>query len=107
VSEAERWVSEHLSTAPSELVEVMLSAVRSQQGKSVADTLAAAAIELYRSVAAGTGSREDALPLLAADALYTHAFEAAVEDDPAKLGDFAARWGGRGKLREMSVDVLT
>ncbi len=37
----------------------------------------------------GDGSREDALTLLAADALMTYACEAAAEIDPASLGEMA------------------
>ena len=37
----------------------------------------------------GDASREDALTLLAADALMTYACEAAAENDPAGLGEMA------------------
>jgi hypothetical protein len=40
---------------------------------------------------AGRGGREDALALLAADALLTHALEAQAELDPDGVAEFAAR----------------
>lgn len=57
-----------------------------------AEALARAASRLYDEVAAGAGDRGAALPLLAADALLTHAFEARASSDPAGLSAFAARW---------------
>ena len=67
----------------------------------VADALLLGATSLYRRVAAGSGAREDALPLLAADALMTHAFQASAEHDPAGLLRFARRAGASGLLREI------
>jgi hypothetical protein len=68
---------------------------------SDADALAEAAIQLYASVAERSGGREDALPLLAADALLTHAFQAQAEVAPDALDDFARRWGGAGRMGEI------
>jgi hypothetical protein len=67
------------------------------------DTLAAAAVALYRSLRGGATQRDDALPLLAADALMTHALEAQAQSDPAGLAAFAERWGAAGKLGELAV----
>jgi hypothetical protein len=68
---------------------------------SVPDALADAALRLYAEVARGDGSREDALPLLAADALLTHAFQAQAELNPAGVAELASRWGGAGRLGEL------
>ena len=86
---AEDWVIEHTQGAPDRLVTAMLEAVRSVPAAAVPQQLADAAILLYgRVVEAGEG-REVALPLLAADALLTHAFEAQAELDPDGLDNFA------------------
>jgi hypothetical protein len=70
---------------------------------SFPDTLAASAVALYRSLRGGATQRDDALPLLAADALMTHALEAQAQADPAGLAAFAERWGAAGKLGEPAV----
>jgi hypothetical protein len=74
----------------------------SSSGVSVAEALACGARLLYREVLAGTGGREDAIVLLAADALLTHAFEAQAESDPAGLAAFAARWGASGEIGRLA-----
>jgi hypothetical protein len=58
-------------------------------------------VRLYSQVVEGEGGREDALPLLAADALLTHAFQAQAELDPTSLAEFADRWSARGKLGQV------
>jgi hypothetical protein len=80
----------------------MLAALPADARGSVADTLAAAAVGLYAQLRAGTGCREDALPLLAADALLTHAVEAQAEADPGALAEFCERWGAAGALAELA-----
>jgi hypothetical protein len=67
-------------------------------GDDVAEALAAGAEALLARVLRGSGGREDALPLLAADALLTHALEARAEADPDAVAGFAARWGGAGRV---------
>jgi hypothetical protein len=97
VSAAEGWLRERVPDAPPELLATMIAAV--DHGPApVPDALAAGALALYRRVASGGGGREDALPLLAADALLTHAFEAQAEIDPAGLERLASRWGVHGAL---------
>jgi len=92
MSPAERWIRERLPKAPTRLVIPMIAAL--PEGEGIAESLAAAAMSLYREVAAGSGGREDALPLLAADALFTHAFQAQAEQNPTELDFFADRWSG-------------
>jgi hypothetical protein len=93
---ARRWLHDHLSDAPPELLEAMSSAVPDEG--DAPEGLAAGAMSLFERVLRGSGGREDALSLLAADALLTHALEAQAELDPEGLPAFAARWGGGGRL---------
>jgi hypothetical protein len=100
VTSGERWIRVRLADAPVALVEEMCRAVRSAAAEDdgVAEALAAAATHLYAAVAAGAGGREAALPLLAADALTTHALEASAQADSDAGAAFAAGWieaGGR------------
>lgn len=92
---AQEWVESHTSDAPAHLRSAMVEAVQSESEGPVPDRLARAALTLYRQVVAGSGCREDAFPLLAADALLTHAFEAQAELAPEELLDFTGRWDGR------------
>ncbi len=94
---AGEWLAGHTEGAPPELLEAMLIALPPASG-AVPEDLAAAALGLLRTVLGGSGGREDALPLLAADALLTHAFHAQAEIDPGRLPEFAARLGAGGEL---------
>lgn len=94
---AERWLREHLPTAPPGLLAEMTSALHAASA-SVPDDLAAGALRLYQSVVEGPEERAAALPLLAADALFTHAFQAQAELDPDGISQLALRWGGAGEL---------
>jgi hypothetical protein len=97
---ARRWLRGRLGDAPPELLRTMVEALPPHEAP-IPDALAAAAMDLYDRVLASSGGRSDALPLLAADALLTHAIEAQAEENPAGLADFVARWGGAGRLGEM------
>lgn len=97
MTDAADWLRERLAGAPDALLAEMAAALPAG-APSVADALAAGAVTLYAQVLAGSGGREDALPLLAADALLTHALEAQAEADPDAVADFAARWGAAGAL---------
>ncbi len=96
------WLATNLASAPSRLREVMARAVEDceadAQGTDAAEALGKAALALYQEVVAGDGGRDDALVLLAADALLTHAFHAQAELDPDGLPGFASRCGGRGEI---------
>ena len=99
---AERWLRERLPAAPAALTEAMLAALPGEP-LEVPEALAAGAAALYRRVVEeGSGGREDALPLLAADALLTHAFQAQAETAPEGLAALAARWGAEGRLGEIA-----
>lgn len=99
---AEGWIRERLTDAPPALLDAMTAALP-DDAPSVPDALAAGALRLLDRVARGSGGREDALPLLAADALLTHAFQAQAETDPAGVSALAARWGGAGRLGELAA----
>ena len=101
---AQRWLRKHLEDAPPELLETMAAALPEEDGP-VPDALAVAAMALYGRVLNGVGGREDALPLLAADALLTHAVEAQAAADPAGLESFVERWGPSGRLAELVHQV--
>lgn len=102
---AERWLRAHAADAPPALVDAMLAALSADGDEAVPEALAAGALRLYRGVLGGTGGREDALPLLAADALLTHALQAQAEMDPDGLEDFTRRWGAAGALADLSLEV--
>lgn len=87
---AELWLQGRVDGAPGALVERMRSALPPGE-ESVPEALARAALDLYAAVVRGSGGRQDALPLLAADALFTHAFEAQAEIDPEGVADLVAR----------------
>jgi hypothetical protein len=105
VSPAERWLREHLADAPPRLLEAMIAALPADGDGSVADVLAEGALALYAAVLAGSGGREDALPLLAADALMTHALEAQAEANPAGIAPFTERWGAAGRLGKLAASA--
>jgi hypothetical protein len=92
VADAADWIRENLADAPQELSAAMEGAVAPFAGQPVPQALADGAILLYADVVQGDGARGAALPLLAADALLTHAFQAVAEIDPNGLSAFAAAW---------------
>lgn len=98
---AAEWVRGRMGDVPSALREAMLAALPADGALPVPDALAAGALSLYAGLPS-TGGREDALPLLAADALFTHALEAQAELDPAGVAGFAARMGAAGALARMA-----
>lgn len=105
MSEAARWLRERVPEAPPRLLEAMLE-VLPEDASSVPNALAGGALALYQTVLQGSGGREDALPLLAADALLTHAFHAQAEQDPAGIPELARRCGGAGWLGDLSEKVI-
>lgn len=97
---AERWIRGRLGDTPPALLDTMLAALPADDSLAVPDALAEGAVRLYRGLlAAGAGAdRDDALPLLAADALLTHALQAQAEADPDAVAAFADRIGAAGAL---------
>ena len=102
---AEAWLREHLAESPPRLLAAMVDALPAGASTPVADALAEAALALYARVVQGTGGREDALPLLTADALMTHALHAQAEADPDGIPAFSERWGAAGKLGELAISA--
>jgi hypothetical protein len=96
------WLRARVADAPPELLEAMLA--ETGDGEDVAEALASAAVSLFARVLRGTGGREDALALLAADALLTHALEARAEADPDGVASFAQRWGAAGRLGTLAAE---
>jgi hypothetical protein len=105
VSAAERWLRDHVGSAPPALLDAMVGALASDAGETVPEALAAGALHLYRGLLHGSGGREDALPLLAADALLTHAVQAQAELDPESVDEFTRRWGAAGALALLSAEA--
>lgn len=89
MSPAEAWVRTRLAGAPPALLEAMLAALPPGSTRAVPDALAEAARSLYAELEGV--ARADALPLLAADALATHALEAQAEADPEGIAALAER----------------
>jgi hypothetical protein len=99
---AAEWVRGRLGDAPPALLDAMLAALPADADLPVPDALAAGALALYARLPE-TGGRADALPLLAADALFTHALEAQAETDPDGVAALAERMGAAGALGQMAV----
>lgn len=101
MSPAEQWLRERCGSAPAELVDAMVAGLP-DDGSDLGAALAGGALALYRDVVSREGGREDALTLLAADALFTHSFQAMAESNPESLSDFANRWGGTDLLGRLA-----
>ena len=101
---AEAWVRERLEDAPPALLETMLAALPADADLPVPEALAQGALGLYARLLADGGGvdRRDALPLLAADALFTHALEAQAEIDPDGVPALAERIGAAGALAALA-----
>jgi hypothetical protein len=97
----EEWLRKRLPAAPRALLEAMVAALP-ENALLPSEAMARGSAKLYEQVIAGATGREAALPLLAADALLTHAFEARAEEDPATLAEFAERWGVAGEFARMA-----
>ena len=100
---AELWLREHCPGAPPRLLDCMVGALPAMSG-SVPDALLQGAARLYREVAASDCTRTDALPLLAADALLTHAFQVQAELDVAGIAALADRCSAAEFLGGMVED---
>jgi hypothetical protein len=97
VTPAELWLREHCAGAPPRLLDCMVHALPGTP-TSVPDAMVQGAVRLYREVTTSDCTREDALPLLAADALLTHAFQVQAELDVSGVGALADRCGAVGLL---------
>ncbi|HEU4882987.1 MAG TPA: hypothetical protein VFT45_12090 [Longimicrobium sp.] len=97
---AEAWVRGRLAGSPPALLDAMLAALPADDALQVPDALAEGALAIYAQLLAGGAGadRDDALPLLAADALFTHALQAQAEADPDGVPALAERIGASGAL---------
>jgi hypothetical protein len=98
---AAEWLTARLPGAPEPLLAEMIAALP-QRSASLPDALAEGARSLYARLLRGADDREAALPLLAADALLTHAFQAQAEIDADGVAALAARWGASGRLGDLA-----
>ncbi len=99
VNSTRQWLEPRLAEAPPELRDDILQLLDTTPGLDLSDpvdALATAALAGLEQVVAGTGSRTEALRLLAADAALTYAFEAAAE--VGRSAELAARVGLDGEL---------
>lgn len=90
---AAEWLAAESDGAPPVLRGAMLSALPESESRAPV-ALVDASMDLFAQLVASDGTRRDALPLLAADALLTHAFAAAEPGDVPQLANAAlARLG--------------
>ena len=107
VTRARDWLLAQVGSSPPELIEMMLGAMPEIPDQPVAEILVGGAMALYAAVVDGTGGREDALALLAADALFTHAFQAQAEFDPQGLSAYVRLWTEGARLSALLADPET
>jgi hypothetical protein len=92
----ERWLAGRIDHAPPQLREAMLAAVADIEADlELHDRLAEAAARCLQRAVRAQIHRECALDLLTADALLTHAAEAAAEAGSDTLAAFAAEWNAQ------------
>ena len=92
MSDAAAWLAPRIEAAPESLRTRMMSAVTNATGGTVHDLLAAAAADCLKRAMEKPSDRASALDLLAADALLTHACEAAAEQGGETLRQFTSEW---------------
>ena len=86
------WLTQRIADAPASLREKMLTAVAEVDEATVYDALASAAAKCMKRALADPSDRARAFDLLAADALLTHACEAAAESGADTLREFTSKW---------------
>lgn len=93
MSDALQWLTPRMSSAPDQLKQRMIAAIEGVAPQNtIQDQLAEAALSCLKQALANGLRRESALQLLAADALLTHASEAAMEAGNDAIAEFASRW---------------
>ena len=86
MSSAVAWLETHIAEAPAQLRERMQRALaNADETKPVAQQLSDAAMSCLSASLSNTGERSCAIDLLAADALLTHACQAAAEEGAESL----------------------
>ncbi|HEX8391333.1 MAG TPA: hypothetical protein VF665_03160 [Longimicrobium sp.] len=98
---AEAWIRGRLGDAPPALLAEMIGALPADASLPIPAAMGQGAHSLLATLSGEP--RSEALPLLAADALLTHAFAAQAELDPDGIAALAERWGAAGALGEMAA----
>jgi hypothetical protein len=94
MNDATNWLAQRVVDAPAQLRARMLTALGTvSDSVPLHERLALAACDCLTRALRDSVSRDSALELLAADALLTHACEAAAELGSDTLTAFAAAWG--------------
>lgn len=93
MSEAASWLAARIADAPEALRARMLAALNDVNGvEEIHEHLGQAAALCLERAMSETARRESAMDLLTADALLTHACEAAAEAGSDVLAAFASAW---------------
>ena len=92
MTELESWLAQRGADAPEQLRVRMQRAIAAVPSQGAIHERLAFAAEFCLARGCVDASRESALELLAADALFTHACEAAAEAGCDVLETFAAQW---------------
>lgn len=93
MSHALQWLSPRIAAAPKQLAQHMTAALQAiAPQRTVQDELAEAALWCLQRSLEGEQRSEKAMQLLAADALLTHACEAAAETGSQEIALFTATW---------------
>jgi hypothetical protein len=93
MSEAAVWLTARITDAPDALRDRMLAALSEVSGaEEIHEHLGQASALCLERAMAEQARRESAMDLLAADALLTHACEAAAEAGSDVLAAFAGAW---------------
>lgn len=92
MSAAANWLASRIEQAPASLRSRMLEAISQTSEKTIHDALAAAAALCLKEAMRQPAKRSSAHLLLAADALLTHACEAAAESGSETLRQFTDKW---------------
>ena len=99
----ETWLTGRLESAPPELAEAVRPLVRGCLAEGE-DGLVRAALDALAAATEGDATRDDAVTLLAADAILTYALEAAADPalggSAARASELAARIGPGGLIGE-------
>ena len=92
MSAAAAWLETRIAEAPESLRKKMLDALAGVDEPTIYDALAAAAADCLKRALADPTDRARAFDLLAADALLTHACEAAAMAGADTLREFTGKW---------------
>ncbi|HUP89499.1 MAG TPA: hypothetical protein VM100_09115 [Longimicrobiales bacterium] len=90
--DAASWLASRIEQAPVSLRSRMLEAIAQTSERTVHDALSAAAVICLKEAMREPAQRSSAHHLLAADALLTHACEAAAEAGGETLRQFTDKW---------------